>query len=159
MAITLRDIRPEDDAFLLEVYANTRVNEMLLMPWTDEQKYAFVEMQFRAQHSHYREQFPDAAYKVILQDNEAVGRIYVLRDEDGIRIMDITVLPQYRNAGIGKTLIQQVMNEGSQSERAVRIYVEDFSPSLRLFERLGFSVISRDGFNLLLEWRPLHLNV
>jgi ribosomal protein S18 acetylase RimI-like enzyme len=153
MSITLRDARPEDEAFLLEVYASTRANEMLLVPWTDEQKDAFVEMQFRAQHSDYHERFPDADYKLILQDDKAVGRIYVLREKEAIRVLDITVLPQYRNAGIGTLLIEELLSEAGHSGEAVRIYVETFNQSLGLFERLGFSRIAEEGINFLLEWR------
>lgn len=153
MTITLRDIRPEDEAFLLDVYASTRADEMSLVPWTNEQRDAFLRMQFSAQHAHYQDQFPEADYKLILQDDMPVGRIYALRGQEEIRIMDITVLPQYRNSGIGTALIQEIMDEGAQSRRVVSIHVETFNPSLRLFERLGFSVVTQDGINLLLEWQ------
>ena len=133
-SITLREATPDDEPFLLEVYASTRAIEMELVPWTDEQKKAFVEMQFRAQDSYYREQFPNAEYKLMLLDEERVGRIIMFRDKSEIRILDITVLPQYRNAGIGTSLIRKEMNEGAKSGLAVEIYVENTNPSLRLFE-------------------------
>jgi len=154
MSITLRDISPDDETFLLEVYASTRAYEMSLVPWTDEQKDAFVRMQFAAQHGHYHERFPDADYKLILQNDKAVGRIYVLREPEAIRILDITILPAYRNAGAGTLLIQAIMNEGRQTNKNVHIYVESFNPSLRLFERLGFAIAEQDGINLLLEFQP-----
>src|SRR2546425_1790934 len=114
-SITLRQATPDDEPFLLEVYASTRAIEMELVPWTDEQKKAFVEMQFRAQDSYYREQFPNAEHKLMLLDEERVGRIIMFRDKSEIRILDITVLPQYRNAGIGTSLIRKEMNEGAKS--------------------------------------------
>jgi RimJ/RimL family protein N-acetyltransferase len=154
MSITLRDVRPEDEAFLLEVYASTRAEEMALVPWPEVQREAFVRMQFTAQDSHYHSKFPDADYKVILSADEPVGRIYLFRDEKEIRIIDVTVLPQRRNSGIGTGLIKTVMDEGSESARAVRIYVETVNPSQRLFARLGFVKIAEEGFNLLLEWQP-----
>ncbi len=153
-SITLHDARPEDEAFLLAVYASTRTSEMALLPWTNEQKDAFVEMQFRAQYSYYREHFQDAAYKLILQNGERVGRIFVLRGKHEIRILDITILPQHRNAGIGTPLIEWLMKEGAETGRVVQVYVESFNPSCRLFERLGFSVVKEDGLNLLLQWQP-----
>lgn len=154
MSITLRDVCSEDLGFLFDVYASTRSDEMALAPWTDEQKKAFIEMQFRAQDAYYRQQFPDADYKVILQSEERVGRVYVLRRKDAIRILDVTILPKYRNSGIGTSLIRDIINEGAQSGRSVQIYVENFNPSLRLFERLGFSIVEREGFNFLLELPP-----
>ena len=153
MSNTLRDIVPEDEAFLLEVYASTRAAEMALVPWSDEQRAAFVRMQFQAQDSHYRQRYPDADFKLILFDNNPVGRVYLFRDGQKLRILDITVLPGHRNSGIGSAEIKRVMAEGAESGKGVQIYVENFNPSLRLFERLGFVKIAEaeDGFNLLLE--------
>jgi ribosomal protein S18 acetylase RimI-like enzyme len=153
MSITLRDTRPEDEAFLLEVYATTRADEMALVPWSEERRAAFVRSQFNAQDSYYRAEFPNASYQVILKDGEPAGRLYVLRKETEILILDITLLAQHRNAGIGTGLLRELLVEGAQSERPVRIWVEHFNPSLRLFERLGFSRIQEDGFNLLMESR------
>ena len=153
MAITFRDTQAGDESFLLELYASTRAQELALVPWTDEQRQAFVRMQFMAQDADYRKRFPDADYKVILQDAELVGRIYVLRNQQEIRILDITIVPRFRNAGIGTSLIQNAMAEGAETKRSVQIYVESFNPSMSLFQRLGFSVIEEDGFIRLLEWR------
>src|SRR5437667_12378862 len=99
MAITLRDACENDLAFLLEVYGSTRADELALVSWSDEQKEAFLRFQFDAQHSFYHDQYPQASYNIILQDSEPVGRLYVLREEDQIRMLDITGLPLYLNAG------------------------------------------------------------
>ena len=151
MTVTLRDTRPEDQVFLLEVYATTRAEEMALAPWTDEQREAFVRMQFNAQDSYYRAQFPTASYQIILDDGKQIGRVYVLRAEEEIMILDITVLPQHRSRGIGTGLVRELLVEGAKTAKPVRIWVEHFNPSLRLFERLGFSRIQEDGFNCLME--------
>jgi len=154
MPITLRDALPEDEPFLLEVYASTRAQEMAQVPWDDEQRRSFLKMQFTAQHSHYRGQYPDASYSLICRDELPLGRLYVLRNEEDIRILDLTVLPEYRNGGIGTSLLGDILEEAAQSGKRVRIYVETYNPSLRLFERLGFKNIAEEGINFLLEWGP-----
>jgi ribosomal protein S18 acetylase RimI-like enzyme len=152
MATTLRDAGPDDEPFLLQVFACTRAAELALVPWTDEQRADFLQMQFNAQHSHYHERYPDADYKVILRDDEPVGRLYLLREKELIRIMDITVLPQYRNCGTGSDLIRGVLDEAVNSGRNVQIYVETFNPSFELFKKIGFSILEEEGINYLLEW-------
>ncbi len=52
MSITLRDETAEDDAFLREVYASSRADELALALWSQEQREAFLDSQFRAQHSY-----------------------------------------------------------------------------------------------------------
>jgi len=153
MGITLRDVLEEDEAFLRQVYACARAEEMALVPWSDEQREAFLRMQFDAQHSYYHAQFPDADYKIILLDAEPIGRIYVHRTEE-VRVLDITILPAYRNRGLGSAMIRELMAEGAREGKAVSTWVEHFNPSRNLFDRLGFSQIQEDGYNLLLEWSP-----
>jgi ribosomal protein S18 acetylase RimI-like enzyme len=154
VAITLRDTLDEDEAFLREVYACARALELSLVPWNDEQREAFLRMQFDAQHSYYHSQYPEAGYKIILQDAEPVGRIYVNRTEADIRILDITILSAYQNRGIGSSLMRDLVAEGSLTGKSVSVWVEHFNPSRLLFERLGFSKVQEDGYNQLFECRP-----
>jgi ribosomal protein S18 acetylase RimI-like enzyme len=87
-------------------------------------------------------------------DDRQVGRLYVARLDHEIRIVDITVLPAEQHAGIGTYLIRQLLDEAKRTGKITSIYVEEFNPSLRLFDRLGFSVREQQGFHLLLERSP-----
>jgi ribosomal protein S18 acetylase RimI-like enzyme len=149
----LRPVRQEDEEFLFDLYASTRTEELSQIPWDEAQKRAFLLMQFAAQQQHYRSRFPEGEHQVIVKDGRSVGRIYTARTDEEIRILDIALLPQHRNAGIGTTLLKEVLADAKRSGRAVRIYVETFNPSLRLFERLGFSSVESSGLHHLMEWR------
>lgn len=149
--VRLRPVVPGDEAFLLSVYASTRADEMALVPWNEAQRAAFLKSQFDAQQHHYRSHFPNASYDIIERAERAVGRLYVLRTDEFIRILDLTVLPECRNAGTGTQLITDLMGEASAAGVPLRIYVESFNPSLRLFERLGFQKVDEQGMHLLME--------
>lgn len=154
MSITLRAASDEDEAFLREVYASSRAQELAMVPWNDEQREAFLRMQFDAQHSYYHAQFPEASYQVILREAEPIGRIYVLRKDEEIRVLDITVLAQHRGGGVGTSLMRELLHEADRDGKTVNIWVESYNPSRILFERLGFAKIQEDGVNYLLEYRP-----
>lgn len=154
MPVSTRPKSPDDDAFLLRVYASTRAEEMALVPWNEAQREAFLKMQSDAQHHHYQTRFPEASFEVILLGETPVGRLYVDKDEEAIRILDITILPEYRNRGIGTPIIRDLMAEGQAIHRPVRIYVENHTPALGLFERLGFVQIGEYGTSSHMEWRP-----
>lgn len=156
-SITLRPVGADDHEFLLSVYASTRADELALTPWTDEQRQAFVGWQFSAQQDHYAKHYPAANHDVIMFEGRPVGRLYVARLDDQIRIVDITILPAERNAGIGSYLIKQLLDEATRIGKVTQIYVEDFNPSLQLFERLGFTRAQQDGFYLLMRWTPAQL--
>jgi GNAT superfamily N-acetyltransferase len=153
-AVTLRAVGPADEAFLLDVYAGTRADELALVPWTDEQRQAFVRMQFAAQQEHYQEKYPEANHDIILLAGRPVGRLYVAREEHEIRIVDIALLPPERNAGVGSYLIRELLDEATRAGKPLRVYVESFNPSLPLFERLGFYRAEQNGMHILMQWDP-----
>ncbi|HXG95060.1 MAG TPA: GNAT family N-acetyltransferase [Blastocatellia bacterium] len=151
--ISFRPTAPEDEPFLQSVYGSTRLEELALTNWSEEQRNAFIKMQFNAQQIHYREYYPSGEQFIILADGNAVGRLYVAEIEKEIRILDITVLPERRSAGIGTPIIRELMNEATRIGKPLRIYVESYNRSRGLFERLGFVKSGESGYSYLMEWR------
>ena len=154
MTVHFRPIRPDDAAFLYEVYASTRSEELAVVDWNEAQKAAFLSMQFTAQHQFYQEHYTKTDFLIILRDAVPVGRLYVARWQDEIRIVDIALLPPYRNAGIGTAILRDLLAEAAVAHKPVRIHVEKFNPALRLYERLGFTPIADKGVYLFMEWSP-----
>jgi ribosomal protein S18 acetylase RimI-like enzyme len=151
----LRPAEPGDRDFLLRVYASTREEELRLVDWDDEQKAAFVQQQFEAQDSYYREHYHPATFDVIEVDGQPAGRLYVARWEDEIRIVDIALLPEHRGRGIGTALMNDLLEEGVRTGKRVSIHVERNNPARRLYERLGFVESADRGVYLLLEAAPV----
>jgi len=149
---SLRPIQADDEALLFEIYAGTRAEEMELVPWSGSQKDAFLRMQFAAQHQHYQKVFAGASFDIILQGERPVGRLYVHRAPDEIRILDIALLPEDRNQGLGSSLLKELLAEARDAGKPVRIHVECNNPALRLYERLGFSRIGDTGVYFHMEW-------
>ena len=152
--VRVRPVEPDDEEFLYTVYASTRADEMKLVPWDEAQKEAFVRMQFTAQQRHYAAYYPEAEHHLITLDDQPIGRLYMNRDEQEIKILDVTILPEHRSAGIGEPLLKEILAEAAETKRCVVIYVESHSPALRLFERLGFSMVENDDVNALMRWCP-----
>jgi len=150
--VVLRPAGAADAGFLLEVYASTRAEELALLDWSGAQKDAFVTMQHRAQDTHYRTHFPDARFEVIESDGRAAGRLYVARQGDEIRILDIALLPDYRAHGIGTTLLRALQAEARSTGKRVVLHVERHSPARHLYLRLGFVPLEEKGVHLRMEW-------
>lgn len=149
--------RPQNDAdrpFLAMLYASTREAEMAVVAWDDEQKQKFVEWQFEAQSSHYRENYAEADFLIIEQGGTPIGRLYIDRGPIEIEIIDIALLPQYRGAGLGAGLLRDILREGEESGKPVTIYVEHFNPARHLYDRLGFQHIDTNGVYHLMKWTP-----
>jgi len=142
----------KDKPFLEKLYASTRWEELQPVPWTDEEKLNFLKFQFEAQHDHYMKYFTDANFDLILHKKKPIGRLYLDRREDEIRIVDIALLPEYRNKGIGSKLLHDVMAEAQSKDILVRIHVEHNNPAMALYERLGFKKVNEEGVYWLMEW-------
>jgi len=94
----------------------------------------------------------NTSHDAILLDGQGVRRLYVSRWSDEIRIVDIALLPDSCNRGIGSTLLRELQSEAAAAGKPLRIHVERFNPALRLYERLGFRQLEDKGVYLFLEW-------
>jgi ribosomal protein S18 acetylase RimI-like enzyme len=154
--LELRAVAPEDDEFLLDVYASTRADEMALTDWDDAAKRAFLRTQYDAQKAEYGARFPDAQYDVILLDGRPAGRLWVGRDADEIRLLDIALLPWAQRQAVGSEIVGQLIEESRDSGKKLRHMVFILNEGARrLYERLGFVVFEEvGGAYLHMEWRP-----
>ncbi len=152
--LSFRPIVPEDREFLQRLYASTRAEELALTDWDETQKQAFLAQQFAAQHHHYQRYYTGASFDLVLLDNEPIGRLYVARWQDEIRVVDIALLPEYRSRGIGGGLLRDLLKEAAAANQRLTIHVERYNPALRLYRRLGFEPVGETGVYLLLAARP-----
>jgi GNAT superfamily N-acetyltransferase len=149
--LLLREATPEDEPFLLEVYASTRLEELAGVAWDDNQKQAFIRMQFLTRERCY----PRADNRIILLNGRAVGRMLVDRGDEEILLRDIALLTEYRNTGIGSRLIQDLMKEATAAGKPIGLHVVATSPAVRLYERLGFRRTGdKTAAYLEMKWIP-----
>jgi ribosomal protein S18 acetylase RimI-like enzyme len=151
--ISLRPITPEDDTFLARVYASSRADELAVTGWNEQLKADFCRRQFDAQSAYYAANYPEASFQIIERDGWPVGRLYVAHWEKEIRIVDITLLPEARGAGIGTKLLHDLQEDARSAGKSLTIHVERFNRALQLYHRLGFKQIEDKGVYLLMEWR------
>jgi ribosomal protein S18 acetylase RimI-like enzyme len=132
--LSLRGATTDDEPFLLELYASTRLDELAVLGWDDSQKQAFIRMQFLVrERGHSR-----ASDRIVLLDSRPIGRILATTTEAAILLQDIALLPECRNAGIGSRLIQDLIKEAAAAGKSIQIHVVTTNPAVRLYERLGF---------------------
>ncbi|MES2647634.1 MAG: GNAT family N-acetyltransferase [Bacteroidota bacterium] len=159
--LSLRNITSRDDECLYQVYSSTRTEELAqLTNWSESQKEIFKRSQFRAQHNYYQANYTGASFWVIEYKNHVIGRLYLHANFEGksIRIIDISLLPNWRNKSIGKQVLSDILSFGEDLNRPVSIHVESFNRAMGFYMRLGFELISKtNGVYHLLEWKPVQL--
>ena len=152
--LSFRPVESQDSAFLLSLFASAREKELETLDWDGAQRDAFLEMQFNAQQNHYQNHFPQREHQIVLLDNRPIGMMDISRDSQEIRVLDIILLPENRNAGIGTLLMNHLLEDSDRSTRPVRLYVEKFNPVLSLYTRLGFQTIVDTGVHYHMERLP-----
>jgi GNAT superfamily N-acetyltransferase len=152
--LTLRRAIAADDAFLLSVYDSTRADELGQVEWQEGQREAFIKWQFDLQRREYDARFPDAEYYVILIDDSPAGRIWIGRDAEQIRLLDIGLLPEFQNRGAGTLLLSRLIKEAGKASKPLRhmVFVLN-NDAHRFYERLGFVVIEEFGAYKHMEWK------
>lgn len=149
---TLRPATEADRDFLLRVYSSTR-EDVLAAPWSDEERSRFLEMQFQAQTQDYQRRFPDSGHSVLVVDEEPVGRVWVGRWPDELRLLDIALLPEHRNHGVGTIVIRWLQDEARVAGLPLRHSVfKTNEGALRFYARLGFEVVEDFDMYVLMEW-------
>lgn len=150
--IQCRLVEEDDKPFLSELYGTTRAAELAQVPWTDEQKQEFIDMQFNAQYTFYNEQFTEAEFGILSKNTVDIGRLYMDQRDDDLRIIDIALMPNYQKMGIGKALLQGAQQVATELKLPITIHVEKNNPAMRLYKHLGFEMVEDQGVYDLMRW-------
>lgn len=152
--IALRPEEPEDDGFLSRLYVSLRWQELEPVPWPEAAKLAFLREQCRFQTLHYKTHYDHAAWGIVTDAENPVGRLYLHQTSADLRIVDISLLPSHRRQGIGSALIRAVFAQAAAAGTGVSIHVEVFNhDAQRLYERLGFVALQNDtGVYRRMNW-------
>jgi ribosomal protein S18 acetylase RimI-like enzyme len=155
-AVTLRPVTADDEEFLYAVYASSREDELAQVQWPEGMKEVFLRSQLTAQRTEYEQRYPDAEYAVILVKGRPAGRIWIARPGDEVHLLDIALLPEFQNCGVGTVLLRRLMAEARDAGLPLRHYVFILNTeALRFYERLGFKVVGESGGAYkYMEWVP-----
>ncbi len=153
-SMMLRAATPVDRDFLLSVFASTREAELAALAWAPEQSRAFLQMQFNVQQQSYDARYPDAENSIILLSDRPIGRMLVRRSDTTIELVDVALLSEYRNRGIGTALIRGLMAEAVATQKPLDLWVYVTNPARRLYQRLGFTKIEEESLYARMRWLP-----
>lgn len=144
-AFALRPALPADADFEHRLYASTRDD---LRPLGPEVFDGLVGMHYRAQSMSIRLEHPQAERKIVMVQDAPVGRLIVDASGKYVEVIDVALLPEYRNCGLGASVLNSVLGQADRLGRAIRLHVEKQSRAVRLFERLGFVICGDVGMYL-----------
>lgn len=152
--LSYRELAADDTPLMFRLYSAVKSDELGMDAWTSELRDHILRMQFEAQQSGYLHDYPRAVRRLIYRDGVAVGWVIVESGEAALLGIDLALLSEERNRGVGTRVIRELQNEAAASNRPFRIMVQRVNQrALALYTRLGFRIIGGDEIHTLLEWR------
>jgi ribosomal protein S18 acetylase RimI-like enzyme len=79
---------------------------------------------------------------LVLLDDTPAGRMVVHEDEQALHLIDISLLPEAQQHGIGTALLKALCVQADAKALPIRLHVAKNNPAQRLYTRLGFDVIA-----------------
>jgi GNAT superfamily N-acetyltransferase len=153
-SISVRLVTSGDEELLLEIYKSSRGDDLRGLGWDEDRISEFLVMQYEAQQQFHQGEYKQAHDEIVLLSGKPAGRLIVERREYEIRCIDVALLPEHRNNGIGAFLIGKLQEEASRENKPLRLQVIRFSRAVNLFERSGFVRTSETGTHFQMEWTP-----
>lgn len=150
--LNIRSETEQDKTFLESLYRSTRA-DLLQLGLTGTAIDNLIQMQFHAQQTGYRTQFPDAAYSIVEKNGVAIGYLIVDQGDKAFRLIYIALLPQERNRGYGRHLIKALQSQATLMHKPLRLSVDPQNMLAKhLYLASGFQVENGDGANLEMFW-------
>lgn len=143
---------PHHEAFLYELYVSTRVDEVTAWGWDESTRENFLQMQWNAQSRHFASEYPNVEHYVIRHNGQLVGRQMTSSTDEEILLIDIAILPQYRNQGIGTALIVELQELAKQTRKRLHLSVLTTSAAVSLYQRLGFVTDKENELYYFMKW-------
>lgn len=84
-------------------------------------------------------------YHIICDDGKKTGRVAIGRMEEELVLVDIILLPEFQNRGLGSTILQQLKREAMDNDMSIRLSVLTNSRAQQFYERFGFQVFLETG--------------
>lgn len=150
----LKSVRPDDDAFLYDVFCTTWQDEVAALPNQNLARHV-LRIQHTAQERRFDTRYPGHRRFVVSHEGERVGRFYLFASGSTLHIVDLTLLPQFRRQGIGTRLVRDLMGVASSDGQRVSMRVgRADESSLGHYASLGFRLVSSDELGHYFEWTP-----
>lgn len=152
--LTLKDVRPEDEAGLFALFAAVRTGELGMQEWEPGMRDRILRLQFEAQRRSHRAEYPAADDRLIELDGAPVGWVVVDRSGPALHGIDIALLAEKRGQGLGTRVIRALQEEAAAGDRPMVLTVNRTNVQAHaLYVRLGFHAIKETDAHIVMEWR------
>ncbi len=154
MNTCLRKRKGHDANFILTLFCEVKATELYADSWPQQIRERLVAQQFTAFEQSVQNRYPSSEDYIIVHDSERVGRLQINNDVQSIRVINLSLLPAYRNKGIGADILKGIIREADSTGREVLFEVDKVNPAATLYRRLGFEACKEDALKYVMRYAP-----
>ena len=92
-------------------------------------------------------------FKIIV-NNEISGYVYYKEENDKITVDVFTLLPNYRNNGLGTRVMQDFIKTANKVKKPIVLDTFKTNPAKKFYERNGFAVVDENYSHYVLKYTP-----
>ncbi len=152
--LSWRQIEASDQEFLDALYQDSR-SDLLAMPLPQLAMQQMIRMQQMSQTQGIAHSYPNALHRLLLWQEDSVGRIVFAQDELSIRLIDIAVKSEWQGKGFATQIIIGLQEYASSHGKTISLAVQPSNlRAYAVYQRLGFVVRSSDGLFDQMNWHP-----
>lgn len=149
--LQLRPADARDEAFFELLYHSTREDLQALGSAAD----TLIRMQYQAKTQSYRQIYPHAIELVLERDQKAIGQVTLNDDQHNLRLIELSLLPEERRKGLGKTLLKTLQQYATYKATPIMLTVNQNNQVAKgLYSTLGFITQTVEPPNEQMVWHP-----
>jgi ribosomal protein S18 acetylase RimI-like enzyme len=148
----LRPCEASDDPFLYDVFATTWESEVAALPNQNLAQHV-LRIQHIAQERRFSGRYPDYERYVVLVGDTPAGRLYVHQHGSTMHVIDLTLMPEHRNKGLGSQVLRDLFDLAARADMTVTLRVGRRNrQATDLANKLGFRLVNVDDLDNYFEW-------
>lgn len=148
----LRPCTPADDAFVYDVFCTTWEHEVAALPNQNLAQHV-LRIQHIAQERRFESHYPQHQRYVVLADGKPAGRLYVHETGTVMHVIDLTLMPRFRDRGIGARVFRDLFAYATGEGLSISLRVARRNErATDFYTSLGFRLVTVDDLDNYFEW-------
>lgn len=136
--VILKPILESDAPILYEIFLTSRPDLCHVDIVNTAQGQILLKHQFELSQMYTHESEIKTRFMIYIE-YQAIGKLYLKHEETCVEVVSIAILPQHRNLGIGKFVLQELIAQAIVDNKMLKLRVSWYNKDAkRLYERLGF---------------------
>lgn len=141
--LTRRKATPEDVPFLIKLRQET-MNPHLPASGVNQSEEEHLQRVL----AHFE------SAEILIKGSEPAGLLKVVRDGQSWELVQVQLRPALQGQGFGTTLLKQLVSEARTANTTLRLNVLKANPARRMYERLGFTVVTEKAHAFEMQRAP-----